>query len=62
VSDFVPSAAPPGGAVTWSYDAEIDATYVRVGPRENPRTQRKATATVGLDANGAIVAMDVPVS
>jgi hypothetical protein len=52
----------PEGDVHWSYDAEVDAAYVRVRGRDGSQVQRTATATARLDAGDTIVALDVPLA
>ena len=55
----VPPPTPPTGPVTWSYDAEMDAFYLRLSPGTAPM-QRKATARGLFDDRNQFVGLEVP--
>ena len=48
------------GAISWSYDDEIDALYVHVAEGRG-QVQRSLMATAHVDPSGRVVAVAVPV-
>lgn len=49
---------PASDAGHVSYDAEMDALYVRIGGEHGPR-QRKATGVALIDARGQVLGLEV---
>jgi hypothetical protein len=52
---------PGGGLPRWSYDAEIDAFYVRVADERAP-IQKRVSGMAVLNGSGLLVSLEVPVS
>lgn len=48
------------GNVRWSYDYEIDALYIHVMSGRS-QIQRAVTARAGLDTDGHVVRLDIPI-
>lgn len=48
------------GAISWSYDDEIDALYIHVAEGRG-QVQRSAVGSAHLDSSGRVVALAIPV-